>query len=76
MGMKYPSVIRGDDFLEKLKSVPRRVWWADEDEPMLSITERDILPYRVAMQYGVVRLADPLNEEHADEPIVVPAILR
>ncbi len=58
---KYPPVELTSDFAEKLAAMPQQAWWADEDEPCIHVPSglgAVPLPYRVALQYGVVRLKE------------------
>ncbi len=56
---KYPPVTLSDDYMERLKSVPRQVFWAEEDEPQYKIPPEygAYYPHSVALQYGLVKLA-------------------
>ena len=53
---KWKAAKLAPDYREKLRAVPRRAWWADEDEPMYRIPPQsmNVYPHHIALEYGLI----------------------
>lgn len=60
---KWPKVVLTEDCMEKLKAIPMRAFWAEEDEPLVPVPSYDgqpaiecrCFPVHLALEYGLVR---------------------
>lgn len=62
---KWKPVVPVEDCAERIARLPARAYWADEDEPMLFLpfgTSGFQVPYRTAMELGLVREVEPAPE--------------